>query len=143
MNFFSRLFVPLGLALSLSAVAAVEESESTVLTDTDIMGAYQANPEDVLQVLQSLLVIDGIDTQRVLQTAFELAPELAQEISEIARVAGIASEDVTTAALLSGVDPTQIGDATAAGISSIALSPPAIPAVGSDGGGGSGVISPN
>ncbi len=143
MNLVSRFFLPLGLALSISSVAIAEEQASTVATDADIVAAYQANPDGVLEVLQSLLAMDGIDTQLALQTAFELAPDLAQQIAEIARIAGIPNEDVTTAALLAGVDPTEIGEATAAGIAPIALTPPATPAVGADGGGGSGVISPN
>ncbi len=71
-------------------------------------------------------------------------PEVADQIAQLARDNGVENEVITTAALLAGIDPTTIAEATAAGISRIAsISPPAVPSIGGNGGGGILVVSPN
>ncbi|MDD1782383.1 hypothetical protein LRP49_14520 [Enterovibrio sp. ZSDZ35] len=116
--------------------APTEETYQSVLIE---------NAEHAVDILALLLGMDGVDPQLAVQAAMTAAPDSALEIAQIARDAGVASENITTAALLAGVDPTQIAEATAAGIQTAAVgpAPPAAPAVGGQGGGGTDVISPN
>ncbi|CAK4075163.1 hypothetical protein OH458_18270 [Vibrio sp. MarTm2] len=117
-----------------------------------MQSVYQENPDFVLNILALLLNSENVDPQVAIEAAFAVAPERAEEIAQFARDAGISNEIITTAALLSGIDPTQIAEATAAGIETAAtnaaetittIAPPSAPAVGSNGGGGEGVVSPN
>ncbi len=111
-----------------------------------IQNAYQANPESVLDILAVLLNNDNVDPQFAIAEALNAAPEQLQAIANLSRETGVSNEAITTAALLAGLDPTEVSEATAAGIPSIQgspLAPPATPAVGSNGGGGAGVVSPN
>ncbi|MGR5207587.1 hypothetical protein [Vibrio sp. PNB23_22_7] len=105
----------------------------------------QANPEFTPHILSMLLNKDGVDPQKAIEAAMREAPEKALEIAQVARNASVSNEVITTAALLAGVDPTQIAEATAAGIqtASTGPAPPSSPSVGGQGGGGSGVVSPN
>ncbi len=111
-------------------------------TEQTIQTVFQSNPEQVLDILSLLLQSEGIDQQFVLTEALTAAPEQAQAIAQVARDAGVSSETITTSALLADVDPTEVAEATAAGPAS-AIAPPAAPAVGSNGGGGLAVVSPN
>ncbi|MGR5130764.1 hypothetical protein [Vibrio alfacsensis] len=104
----------------------------------------QSNAELTPHILAMLLNKDGVDPQKAIEAAMSAAPEKALETAQIARDAGINNEAITTAALLAGVDPTQIAEATAAGIQTASsLTPPSLPAIGGQGGGGTGVVSPN
>ena len=57
--------------------------------------------------------LDAVVT--ILNLAFVAAPELAEEIANAARECGATEEELLTSALASGIDPTTIGEATAAG----------------------------
>lgn len=116
-------------------------------TEQQIQSVFQSNSAEVLEVLSLLLKDRTIDPQVAITAALTLAPEKTEEIVQIAREAGVSNEIITTAALLSGLDPTQVAEATAAGITTAnaasAIAPPSVLAVGSNGGGGEGVVSPN
>ncbi|GAB2649359.1 hypothetical protein [Vibrio panuliri] len=133
------------LALEEGQAVPVTEQLSGVLSEAEVAAFYQSNPESVLDILTQLLVNPNVDPQLAISEALVVAPEQLQQIADLARTAGISNEVITTAALLAGVDPTAVAEATAAGIANpvAALSPPAAPAVGSNGGGGAGVVSPN
>ncbi|OLQ92097.1 hypothetical protein BIY22_16435 [Vibrio panuliri] len=133
------------LALEEGQAVPVAEQLSGVLSEAEVAAVYQSNPELVLDILTQLLVNPNVDPQLAISEALVVAPEQLQQIADLARTAGISNEVITTAALLAGVDPTAVAEATAAGIANpvAALSPPAAPAVGSNGGGGAGVVSPN
>ncbi len=133
------------LALEEGQAVPVTEQLSGVLSEAEVAAVYQSNPELVLDILTQLLVNPNVDPQLAISEALVVAPEQLQQIADLARTAGISNEVITTAALLAGVDPTAVAEATAAGIANpvAALSPPAAPAVGSNGGGGAGVVSPN
>ncbi|MDC5705009.1 hypothetical protein OPW41_03905 [Vibrio europaeus] len=113
-----------------------------------IKQAFEENQEQVLEVLATLLSSEVIDPQAVITEALTIAPEKVTEIVEVARQANVSNEVITTSALLAGLDPTVVSEATAAGIQTASatpqsIAPPAAPAVGSNGGGGNGVVSPN
>ncbi|MDD1792978.1 hypothetical protein L4D06_01525 [Enterovibrio makurazakiensis] len=141
--------------LALSSMAFAFESDEqrdaivSQLGDVPTEETYQSvlfeNAELAVEILTLLLDIEGVDPQLAVQAAMTAAPDSALEIAQVARDAGVASENITTAALLAGVDPTQIAEATAAGIQTAAVgpAPPSAPAVGGQGGGGENVISPN
>tara|TARA_Y100001956_G_scaffold82110_1_gene101779 strand:+ start:257 stop:718 length:462 start_codon:yes stop_codon:yes gene_type:complete len=116
-------------------------------TEQQIQSVYQANSAEVLEVLSLLLKDPTVDPQVAIIEALTIAPEKTDEIAQIAREAGVSNEIITTAALLAGLDPTQVAEATAAGIATAntasAIAPPSVLAVGSNGGGGVGVVSPN
>ena len=146
MNLVMRLAAVFVLLFSVNSFA----DEVSTLPSGDapsneqIAASFQSDSSQVLNVLSQLLSNENVDHQFAIQSALETAPELTDEIVQIARDANISNEVITTAALLAGVDPTQIAEATAAGITptSFALTPPAAPTVGSNGG-GNGVVSPN
>ncbi|UUM33082.1 hypothetical protein [Vibrio japonicus] len=152
MTLISRLTITLALIMPIGAIASLEGIKPELgknLTKEDIIVAYKSNPDIVLDILTILLRTENIDEQLTVQSAFEIAPERALEIAEIARVEGVSNELITTAALLAGVDPTQFSEATAAGIAPAtapesinAIAPPVAPAVGNNGG-GHAVVSPN
>ncbi|WP_394143336.1 hypothetical protein [Vibrio atypicus] len=121
-------------------------------TEQQIQSVYQVNSAEVLEVLSLLLKDPTVDPQVAITEALTIAPEKTEEIAQIAREAGVSNEIITTAALLAGLDPTQVAEATAAGIETAstaalatasAIAPPSVLAVGSNGGGGEGVVSPN
>jgi len=138
-------------AVSANVVADEASLDSTLLEslgdvpdEQTIQSAFLANPEQVLDVLTALLSNQVVDPQTAITQALTVSPELVDEIVEIARQAGVSNEIITTSALLAGLDPTVVAEATAAGIQTASsIAPPAAPAVGSDGGGGSAVVSPN
>ncbi|MDD9175002.1 hypothetical protein PVK63_08820 [Aliivibrio sp. S2TY2] len=110
----------------------------------------QAYPEFAPEFLSILLKQDGIDSQKAIEAAILAAPDKVLEIAQIARDAEVSNEDITSAALLAGIDPTQVAEASAAGIPTNTpvtpispVSPPSAPSVGGQGGGGSGVVSPS
>ncbi len=150
MTSLSRLTLILTSLFSVSSLAATDTVTSQLgenPTREEVVIVYKSNPDIVLDILTILLRSDNVDPQVSIQSAFEIAPELAEQIAAIAREEGIADELITTAALLSGIDPTQFAQATAAGIASAvpgtpAIAPPTPPAVGANGG-GNGVVSPN
>jgi DNA polymerase III delta subunit len=106
---------------------------------------YQSNPNLVLDILVLLISSENVDATQAIQTAMEVAPERAVEIAEIARQAGISNEDITTAALLAGIDPTLVGEATAAGIPAPVTTPPPLAAPSAPGApsGGGGSSTPS
>lgn len=116
----------------------------------NVLNAY---PELAPNILSVLLKQEGVNQQKAVQAAMIAAPEKALEIAQVAREAGVSNEDITSAALLAGIDPTLISEASAAGIGTEPApepvqeptppAPPSPPAVGGQGGGGNGVISPN
>ncbi|WP_194436044.1 hypothetical protein [Vibrio fluminensis] len=122
---------------------AVLEQLSKQPTQQIIQSAFSQNPNHVLDVLTVLLSNERVDPILAITEAINAAPNELSQIVELARVAGISNEDITTAALLANADPTIVAEATAAGIALQPVSPPSAPAIGSNGGGGSGVVSPN
>ncbi len=82
-------------------------------------------------------------TESILTIAFSAAPQLAQEISNAARACGATEEQLLNSALASNIDPTTIGEATAAGGGAPAtpIAAPSFASAGGAGGGGAG--SPN
>ncbi len=104
----------------------------------------ELNPEQALPQIAARLSADLDNAEQIIQSAMESMPEVADQIAQLARDNGVENEVITTAALLAGIDPTTIAEATAAGISRIAsISPPAVPSIGGNGGGGILVVSPN
>ncbi|SON52781.1 hypothetical protein [Vibrio tapetis] len=104
----------------------------------------ELNPEQALSQFTSLLSADLNNAEQIIQAAMESMPEFAEQIAQLARDNEVENETITTAALLAGIDPTRIAEATAAGISRIAsVAPPATPSIGGNGGGGIRVVSPN
>lgn len=105
----------------------------------------QAYPELAPNILSVLLNQYIVNNQKAIESAMRSAPNKALEIAQIARDAGISNEDITLAALLAGIDPTLISEASAAGVQTVEVNnaPPSPPSVGGQGGGGIGVISPN
>ena len=87
--------------------------------------------------------LDAMDT--ILTFAFAAAPDLAQPIANAARGCGVSEEDLLNSALAANIDPTTIGEATAAGGAPAAggggatgapLSAPSFGSAGGTGGGG-------
>ena len=82
--------------------------------------------------------LDAMDT--ILTFAFNVAPDLAQPIANAARDCGVSEEDLLNSALAANIDPTTIGEATAAGgipaVGAGATIP--VPSFGSAGGTGGG-----
>ncbi|WP_325892088.1 hypothetical protein [Grimontia sp. NTOU-MAR1] len=153
MKITTTIFGVTSLALSSMAFAfeSDEQRQSIIsqLGDVPSEETYQnvlfENAEFAVEILALLLEMEGVDPQFAIQAAMTAAPDKAIEIAQFARDAGIANENITTAALLAGLDPTEIAEATAAGIQTAAAgpAPPSAPAVGGQGGGGEDVISPN
>ncbi|MEZ9233748.1 hypothetical protein AB4259_22065 [Vibrio amylolyticus] len=144
-------FIALGALIS-SPLASADTAEQdlkiqlrTSPTESQILNIYQSNPNSILEILAILLSNENVDAAQELQTAMEIAPDRAQEIAELARELGVSNEIITTAALLAGVDPTQVSVATAAGFEQTIANivAPSVPPVGTNGGGGNGVVSPN
>jgi hypothetical protein len=140
------------LTLATTSSFAQSEEEQTIAqqlgqspSDEVIQLTYQSNPDLTLDILEILLASDNVDQLKAVETAMSIAPERALEIAEIARKVGLSNEDITTAAILAGVDPTLFAEPTAAGLTgdspaiptaTVAL--PSAPAVGGNGGGGFG-----
>ncbi len=79
--------------------------------------------------------------ETIMVFAFTAAPQLAQATANAARACNVTEEELLNAALLAGIDPTTIGEATAAGGAGTG-SPIAAPSFGSAAGtGGGGVAS--
>ena len=117
-------------------------------SEQTIQVAFAQYSDHVLQVLTTLLSNEAVDPQTAITQALTAAPEKVGEIVDIAREFGVSNETITTSALLAGLDPTTVAEATAAGIQTAAattqsIAPPVAPAIGSDGGGGNAVVSPN
>ncbi|SKA55465.1 hypothetical protein [Enterovibrio nigricans] len=141
--------------LALSSLAFAFESDEQrdaillQLGETPTEETYQnvliENAEFAIDILAILLSLKGVDPQFAVQAAMTAAPDSALEIAQLARDIGVSNENITTAALLAGLDPTAIAEATAAGIQTATAgpAPPSAPTVGGQGGGGTGVISPN
>ncbi|RTZ17422.1 hypothetical protein EJ063_01170 [Vibrio aquaticus] len=149
-----KLSVTLLTTVMSSSLMSAEISDSDLvqrLTDEPNAEALQAvfaeTPDNILEVLAFLLKSEMVDPQEAITEALSVAPEKVSEIVELAREAGISNEIITTSALLAGLDPTVVSEATAAGIqtaaTSPAIAPPTAPAIGSNGGGGTAVVSPN
>jgi len=134
------------------SVQSVEAQLGEAPNKETLQLVYSENPDLVLNILGLLLKSENVDPQDAIETALLVAPERAEQIAQYAREAGVSNEIITTAALLAGLDPTQVAEATAAGIETAstaalatasAIAPPSVLAVGSNGGGGEGVVSPN
>ena len=86
--------------------------------------------------------LDAVET--IMAFAFAAAPELAQPIANAARECGVTEEELLNSALAANIDPTTIGEATAAGGAPAAGgggatgAPLAAPTFGSAGGAGGG-----
>ncbi|WP_159650845.1 hypothetical protein [Vibrio atypicus] len=140
------------LAEGVHSVQSVEAQLGEAPNKETLQLVYSENPDLVLNILGLLLKSENVDPQDAIETALLVAPERAEQIAQYAREAGVSNEIITTAALLAGLDPTQVAEATAAGIETAstaalatasAIAPPSVLAVGSNGGGGEGVVSPN
>jgi len=55
------------------------------------------------------------ENETIVSMAFLAAPELAEPIANAARACGVTEEELLNSALASNIDPTTIGEATAAG----------------------------
>jgi hypothetical protein len=131
--------------LSMSAMAVTEAESAAFISQwqesTDVSALMQQqSSQDVVELVSAALASDGIDAETLIQTAMQAFPELAVDIASVAREAGIDNEIITTAALLAGIDPTLIGEATAAGIAAPALlAAPSAPGTPSSSGSGQSV----
>ncbi|MGR5299785.1 MULTISPECIES: hypothetical protein [Vibrio] len=125
--------------------AAIDSQLGDAPSEQTYQNVFQSNPQLAPNILPMLLSKDGVNPQSAVEAAMRAAPDKAQEIAQAARNAGVSNEAITSGALLAGVDPTQIAEATAAGIqtASAGPTPPSPPAVGGQGGGGTDVVSPN
>ncbi|AXY02850.1 hypothetical protein D1115_17830 [Vibrio alfacsensis] len=125
--------------------AAIDAQLGDTPSEQTYQNVFQSNPQLAPNILPMLLNKDGVNPQSAVEAAMRAAPNKALEIAQAARNAGVSNETITSGALLAGIDPTQIADATAAGIqtASAGPTPPSLPAVGGQGGGGTGVVSPN
>ncbi|USD67031.1 hypothetical protein [Vibrio sp. SCSIO 43136] len=136
---------------STSSFALTQQEAQGFLQQIDqnpdsIVTLLQADQENMLDLVEAALADGSVDAQTIVQSAIEANPELLDQIVELARKYEVSNEVITTAALLAGIDPTLVSDATAAGNANAlanAIAPPATLAVGGNGGGGSGVVSPN
>ena len=88
--------------------------------------------------------LDSIET--ILSFAFLAAPDSSQDIANAARECGATEEEILSSALASNIDPTTIGEATAAGgglpaaggAGGVTGAPITAPSFGSAGGAGGG-----
>ncbi|MEH6446273.1 MAG: hypothetical protein V7784_20450 [Oceanospirillaceae bacterium] len=76
----------------------------------------------------------------IVSYAFAAAPDLAQDIANAARACGATEEELLNSALASNIDPTTIGEATAAGgpaaAPGVGVATPSFGTAGGTGGGG-------
>ena len=96
----------------------------------------QQSADDVLELVNIALSQSDLSAQDIVQSAMEAFPSLASEIVQVAIDNGLESEVITTAAILAGLDPTIIGQATAAGNVVSPLAAPATQAIAGSGGTG-------
>jgi len=86
--------------------------------------------------------LDAMET--IMAFAFAAAPDLAQPIANAARECGVTEEELLNSALAANIDPTTIGEATAAGgapaagggVTGAPLTAPTFGSAGGTGGGG-------
>jgi|GEM_PF-1836329 len=140
-------------ALPFAANALTSEQESALVTQiqTDpsaenIATILSIYPDELIDVITVLLNTTEADIEKVLEVAFTTYPEHANEIATIARKRGLSNQLITQQAILAGVDPTQIAEATAAGITTDniePIAPPTPPETGDNASGGNDVVSPN
>ncbi|MCP3700574.1 MAG: hypothetical protein GY920_18990 [Aliivibrio sp.] len=123
---------------------AIDSQLGNTPSEQTYQNILQSNPQVAPNILSILLNKQGVDPQNAITAAMAAAPDKATEIAQVARDAGVSNEDITSAALLAGVDPTQIAEASAAGTpTNTSVAPPSPPSVGGQGGGGTGAISPS
>jgi DNA-binding phage protein len=139
-------FYALGLTLFSLNTMAVTEAQSlefvTELQQTSDFSSLlqQQQSQDIVELVTAALTSATIDTASFLQAAMQTFPDLATNIAQVAREAGIENDVIVTAAILAGIDPTQIGQATAAGVAVTPLAAPDIPAATGSSGSGEGIL---
>ncbi len=157
-----RLLVPVILAVALilpiQSVNADIESDinanlpikvifdnafSDGLTLSDLFNRIAAASPGLTPAATTYATCNNLDSAETIMTiAFAAAPDLAQPIANAARECGVTEEELLNAALAANIDPTTIGEATAAGgapgAGGATGAPLAAPSFGSAGGAGGG-----
>lgn len=83
---------------------------------TDIFSQISDTKDTLVPDATSYATCNKLDTnESILSIAFLSAPHLAEDIANAARVCGATEEELLNSALASNIDPTTIGEATAAG----------------------------
>ncbi|EPJ56265.1 MAG: hypothetical protein OFPI_00550 [Osedax symbiont Rs2] len=106
----------------------------------DIFNQVAAANQGLTPTATSYATCNKLDAAETIMTfAFAAAPSLAQPIANAARECGVTEEELLNSALAANIDPTTIGEATAAGGGAGATGAPlAAPSFGSAGGAGGG-----
>ena len=105
----------------------------------DIFNQIAAANQGLTPTATSYATCNNLDAATTIMAfAFSAAPDLAQPIANAARECGVTEEELLNAALAANIDPTTIGEATAAGGGGATGAPLAAPGFGSAGGAGGG-----
>ncbi|NRA18537.1 MAG: hypothetical protein HRU04_23875 [Oceanospirillaceae bacterium] len=89
---------------------------STSTSIADIFNQIGTADQTQMPAATTYATCNSLDsTETILSAAFSAAPGQAQAISNAARACGATEEQLLNSALASNIDPTTIGEATAAG----------------------------
>lgn len=94
------------------------------MVDTVVEAVIAARPEAAADVVSAAVKAAPASAESIIRTALSVAPEAIGSIVQAAQAANIPNATVTQAAIQAGLDPTQVAQATAAGVPS-APPPPA------------------
>lgn len=84
-----------------------------------VEAVVKANPEAAADVVSAAIKAAPASADVVVSSAMTVAPSAIAEVVQVAQAANISNEIITAAAIQAGADPTQIAQATAAGVPSI------------------------
>jgi len=130
MNILKTAIVASVLLMPLSAYATVESDINNNAPMKLIFDNAFADELDLVNIFDQIAAADQsltpdattyatcnkLDTnETIVSMAFLAAPELAEPIANAARACGVTEEELLNSALASNIDPTTIGEATAAG----------------------------
>jgi len=152
-------FSSLNLQASISNDIANNEPMSTLfngalvdsLTINDIFQQIASVDASLTPEATGYATCNKIGTvEEIVSSAFSAAPTLAKEIADAARECGVLEEELLNSALAANIDPTTIGEATAAGGNAAGVAPtgaitgsPISPPSFSTGTGGSSITPPS
>jgi len=82
----------------------------------DIFNQIGTADQTLMPAATTYATCNNLDSaESIVSAAFSAAPDQAQAISNAARACGVTEEQLLNSALASNIDPTTIGEATAAG----------------------------
>jgi len=150
MNFFKTAIIASALLMPFSAYATVESDVTNKAPMKLIFDNAFADKLDLVNIFNQIAAADQSLTpdattyaacnkldsnETIVSMAFLAAPELAEPIANAARACGVTEEELLNSALASNIDPTTIGEATAAG--------GGLPGAGGPGGTGAPLSAPS